>query len=54
MSLEPDGQSYEMQLVGEVGRPSSLIAQPRQGKEPLVYSNKHYLTWGGVHIGRAL
>ena len=44
MYVEPDGESYEMQLVGEVG----------ENKEPLVFSNKQYLTWGGVQVGHAL
>ncbi len=56
MFLEPDGPSYEMQLVGEVK--SQRIPQqpllPKPALESSVYSNKQFLAWGGVQIGRAL
>ena len=58
MQVEPEGPGYEIQLSGEVTQmPAMIVYAPAvapPSKEPLLLSNKHYLAWGGLTLGRAL
>ncbi len=54
MYVEPDGPGYEIELRGEIGMslPPPHLLQPNRGM--LLLSNKHFLSWGGVSIGRGV
>ena len=58
MQVEPDGQSYELELIGDTivapePTDSALTSAIQNSKGPPLYSNKRFLAWGGVPVSRA-
>ena len=53
MFVEPDGPGYEIQILGDISNQMPMAPYPKQSVESVLLSNKHYLAWGGVALGRA-
>lgn len=57
MLIEPEGPSYEIELIGKrltrSNQPTLSKSKSTPSKGPVLLSNKHFLTWGGVPLGRA-
>lgn len=50
MKVDADGPQYEVVMRGE-----GTIEEKASSKDiPCLFSNKQFLSWGGVAIGRAL
>jgi len=55
----PSGPQYEVTLKGEMvqgvsGKVASLPAVFSQAEVPPILSNKQFMAWGGVTLGRAV
>ena len=48
MCARPDGPSYEVMLRGET------VEKTLDDNKPNFLVNRHFISWGGVPIGRAL
>ena len=57
LCVEPEGPGYQIQLQGSVDLADAApLATVTTGPShrPIILSNKHYLAWGGVAVGRPL
>ncbi len=55
----PSGPQYEVMLKGETiqGVPGKVVSAPAvlsQAEVPPILSNKQFMAWGGVTLGRAV
>ncbi|XP_044148782.1 LOW QUALITY PROTEIN: centrosomal protein of 192 kDa [Bufo gargarizans] len=56
--VQPSGPQYEVPLIGEselsVTKNSANLTLQKNSDEPPILSNKQFISWGGVAVGRAV
>lgn len=50
----PSGPQYEVTLKGEVAKENSVLTPGLPNDVPPILSNKQFVAWGGVTLGRAI